>query len=243
MKKKIILAIGIVLLLISIGAGLYPTVSNLINTATSRSTIDKYSDTVNTLSEASRDEIYRGAEEYNENLKGESNGFDFVNMTPQENYDNVLNFGNGVIGYIEIPKIDCYLPVYHGTNEHGLSMGAVHLPNTAFPIGGKGNHSILAGHTAYIGKIFFDNIDKLKPGDIIYIKILDYAYAYKVVETNIVEPHDISKCQPVIDKELLSLVTCYPYAQNTHRLIVLAERDTLEEANVNADESGSTNVR
>lgn len=225
MKVKILLICSVLLLIVSLAVGLYPSISNYINSKFCESTIDNYSQKVDTLDTASKDEMIHEAEDYNDQLKNLDNDFSYSIYSNVIGYDDVLDFNDGVIGYIEIPTINVHLPIYHGSGEDILSKGAAHLPNTAFPVGGIGNHCVLAAHTGYVGKIFFDDIDKLKTGDMVYIKILDYTFAYKVFERHIVEPSDISPCQVVRDKDLLSLVTCHPYGQNTHRLIVTAERD------------------
>lgn len=228
MKKRIgnsiYLIIGLLILLLSAGVALYPSISNYINQKHSQSDINEYTEKTNTLNEASKDELLKKAEDFNDELKNQ--GEDFLPMSDSTigGYEDILNFDSSIIGYIEIPVIDCYLPIRHGTTPGALDKGAVHLPNTAFPIGGLGNHSIITAHTAYAWQIFFDNIIKLVPGDEVHIKILDNTYTYVVVEQNIVLPTDFSKCQPDRNKDLLSLVTCYPYAQSTHRLIVTCER-------------------
>ncbi len=240
MKVKMLLICSILLLIVSLAVGLYPSVSNYINTKYTESTIDNYTDKVDTLDSASKDEMLNEAEAYNDQLKNLDNDFSYSIYSNVVGYDDVLDFSGGVIGYIDIPTIGVHLPIYHGSGEDVLSKGAAHLPNTAFPVGGKGNHCVLAAHTGYVGKIFFDDIDKLKTGDFIYIKILDYTFAYKVYERHIVEPSDISPCQVVRDKDLLSLVTCHPYGQNTHRLIVTAQRDESAESSSEANADSDT---
>lgn len=237
MKLKILLICSIILLIVSLAVGLYPSISNYVNAKYAKNTIDEYSESVDALDTASKDEMIHDAEKYNDTLKNKNDEFSYSTLSSVNGYDGVLDFSNGVIGYIDIPCIDVYLPIYHGSSGDVLSKGAAHLPNTAFPVGGVGNHCVLAAHTGYVGKIFFDNIDKLKTGDMIYIKILDYTFAYKVIDRNVVEPSDISPCQVVRDKDLLSLVTCHPYGQNTNRLIVTAERDKSAEgsSSVSAD--------
>ncbi len=224
MKLKILLICSIVLLIASLAIGLYPSISNYVNSKYAEGTIDDYSDTVDTLDDKTKSNMIFDAQSYNDQLKNQNGDFSYSTQSNVTGYDDILGFNNGVIGYLDIPTIKLYLPIYHGSNGDVLSKGAAHLPNTAFPVGGKGNHCVLAAHTGYVGQIFFDNIDKLKTGDLMYIKILDYTFAYKVAESNIVKPDDISHCQAVRDKDLISLVTCYPYGQNTHRLIVTGQR-------------------
>lgn len=157
------------------------------------------------------------------------NSQSFESLNTDSEYDNILNFGDGLMGSIVIPSIDVDLPIYHGDNESVLSKGAAHLPNSSFPIGGKSTHSIISAHTAYLTQVFFDRLTELKEGDIFYIKILDETYAYKVYEINVIEPEDTSLFGIQEGKDIVSLVTCTPYAINTHRLVVTGQRVELSD--------------
>lgn len=217
-KKKIVLFAGIALILLSSGILLYPAVSNAVNEAANNSTIKVYDNNVRTLSKAEKEKYLSEAQTYNNNLFAD-------NFTSQsKSYKDILSFDNGQIGSIEIPKIKCNLPIYHGTGEEVLTRGAAHLANTSFPIGGENTHAVISAHTAYPGKIFFDNLTKLEKDDLFYIKVLDETLTYKVCDINIAEPDDTSKLQIKEGKDYVSLITCYPYAVNTHRIIVTGER-------------------
>lgn len=220
MKKRAPLVIGIILITISLLSLLYPFLSNYINSFYSNTEIENYSNNVNVLSSEDKNNYYKEAENYNLKLSDRVTNFTFSSESVVENYDDILNFNDGVIGYIEIPKIDVKLPIYHGSDESVLSKGAAHVPNTAFPIGGKGNHTVISAHTAFPTQVFFDNLKDLTEGDYVYISILDDTLTYQVCDINIVEPTDIELLQANKEKDLLSLITCYPYAVNSHRLIV-----------------------
>lgn len=220
MKKRAPLVIGIILITISLLSLLYPFLSNYINSFYSNSEIENYSNNVNVLSSEDKNNYYKEAENYNSKLSDRVTNFTFSSESVIENYDDILNFNDGVIGYIEIPKIDVKLPIYHGSDESVLSKGSAHVPNTAFPIGGKGNHTVISAHTAFPTQVFFDNLKDLTEGDYVYISILDDTLTYQVCDINIVEPTDIELLQADKEKDLLSLITCYPYAVNSHRLIV-----------------------
>ncbi|MEE1505278.1 MAG: class C sortase [Acutalibacteraceae bacterium] len=224
LKNNIFLIIAGIFLLIALSFGLYPSVSNYINQKLAQSTIKEYSEKVDTLNPASKDEYIKEAQEYNDNLASSPQGLSFDTMDGNDGYNDILSFDDSIIGYIEIPAIDVYLPIFHGTKEGALEKGAIHVPNSAFPVGGIGNHTVLAAHTAYANQIFFDYIPNLVKGDEIYIKILGDTYTYKVIDTAIIDPLDLTLLQPNRNKELLTLLTCFPYAQNTHRYIVTAER-------------------
>lgn len=230
MKKiKIVLIIGVSLLVISVAFLLYPTIANLVNSIFNSSTISNYSENANTLSEQAVNDEFRAASEYNKEIS-ERVSVSYATKASISGYDDILNF-DGVIGYITIPEIDVNLPIYHGSDENVLTKGAAHLPNTSFPIGGVGNHAVLSAHTGYPNQVFFDDLPKLKSGDLIYVSVLNRQMTYTVDEINIVEPDDIRLLQIDDDRDLISLVTCYPYGINSHRLIVTAERAVVEAPN------------
>ena len=143
--------------------------------------------------------------------------------TLSSSYEDLLNV-NGVMAYIEIPKIDVYLPVYHGTDKETLEKGIGHLQNTSFPIGGKGTHCVLSGHSGLPTAMLFTNLDQLKKGNRFYIHVLDEVLAYKVDQIEVVEPEDISLLSIDPNEDYVTLVTCTPFGKNTHRLLVRGTR-------------------
>lgn len=153
-------------------------------------------------------------------------------------YENILNYDD-IMCTIEIPKINVDLPVYHdSTNrEEKLKKGCVHLSNTSLPIGGASTHAVISAHSGYPEQVFFDELDKLEIGDTFKINVLNKTLTYKVCEINIVDPDDSSKLEIENGKDYVTLVTCYPYSINTHRLCVRGERveDTITDT-ATADE-------
>ena len=143
--------------------------------------------------------------------------------TLSSSYEDLLNV-NGVMAYIEIPEIDVYLPVYHGTDKETLEKGIGHLQNTSFPIGGKGTHCVLSGHSGLPTAMLFTNLDQLKKGNRFYIHVLDEVLAYKVDQIEVVEPEDISLLSIDPNEDYVTLVTCTPFGKNTHRLLVRGTR-------------------
>lgn len=235
--KKGSLIIGIIFLIVAFGFVLYPLISNTINNCFALSTIDNYKSKVADLKD-SKSRYLTDAEEYNHNLSKLVNDFTYSSDSVIDGYDNILNFGDGLIGYIDIPKINVKLPIYHGDRDKVLEKGVAHIPNTAFPIGGIGNHSVLSAHTGYPTQVFFDNLDDLAIGDEIKVSVLDETLIYKVTAKNIVKPDNISLLSVDDRKDLISLITCYPYGVNSHRLIVTAER--LSEIPSTTDENKSS---
>lgn len=223
MKKKNIIP-TVVFILIGATCFLYPAVSNLINNIFNDSKINEYNTNTDTMTNAEINDIYKKAQEYN---KAVSMDYYTDNKAYEEilsQYNDIMNFGDGLIGYIEIPKISVKLPVYHGESEEVLKKGAAHLEQTSFPIGGVNTHACISAHSGYPTQKFFDDLDELKTGDMIYIHILAQTLTYKVYKTDIVKPSDTEQLNIVNDKDILTLITCTPYGINSHRLLVHAER-------------------
>jgi len=223
-RSKCTLIIGIIFMTASLCFVLYPSASNAVNSFFAASTINNYAASLDSISAADRSQYLSAAAEYNNNLSELVNGFSYDTDSVIDGYDDILNFDDGLIGYIDIPKINVKLPIYHGDTDKVLEKGVAHLPNTAFPIGGVGNHSVLSAHTGYPTQVFFDNLNELEIGDEIKVSVLDETLTYAVTAKNIVKPDNISLLSVDEEKDLLSLITCYPYGINSHRLIVTAER-------------------
>lgn len=221
---------------------LYPSASNAVNSFFAASTINNYAASLDSISAADRSQYLSAAAEYNNNLSELVNGFTYDVDSVIDGYDDILNFGDGLIGYIDISKINVKLPIYHGDEDKVLEKGVAHLPNTAFPIGGVGNHSVLSAHTGYPTQVFFDNLNELEIGDEIKVSVLDETLTYAVTAKNIVKPDNISLLSVNEEKDLLSLITCYPYGVNSHRLIVTAER-VFETASPDTTIKAETNNR
>ncbi len=219
-----VLLAGILLLL-------YPTFSDYWNSYHQTQAIADYSEKVADLSEEEYDQIWTAAWEYNEVLADQGNGF-FLSEPLKEKYENLLNIsGLGVMGYIEIPEIDCSLPIYHGTEESVLQIAVGHLEWSSLPVGGSGSHCVLSGHRGLPSAKLFTDLDKLSEGDIFVLRILDEVLTYEVDQILIVEPQEMSSLQIIEGEDLCTLVTCTPYAINTHRLLVRGHRiENLEES-------------
>lgn len=234
--KKVINIILVVIVACGLCILLYPVISNVINDYYNTSNIKQYDNKVKTLSDNDVDRILAKAEEYNKAVATYSydNGIANYGDTYKEiinSYDDILNFGNSLIGYIEIPSINVYLPIYHGDLDNVLDKGSAHMKGTSFPIGGTGTHAVISAHSGYPRQKFFDDIDKLEKSDTFSITVLNKKLEYKVTEINIVKPTDTSHTRVQQGKDLVTLVTCYPYGINTHRLLVTAERQLTNKVN------------
>lgn len=135
-------------------------------------------------------------------------------------YLSMLDAGEGVMGSVTIPKIGVDLPIYHGTSESTLELGAGHLYGSSLPVGGKGTHAVITGHRGLIKALMFTRLDELKKGDSFYVKVMGETLGYKVDRVSVIEPSDVSKLKIVEDEDRVTLMTCTPYGVNTHRLLV-----------------------
>jgi sortase A len=132
--------------------------------------------------------------------------------------------GDGMMGYISIPAIDSYLPVYHGTSDETLQRGVGHLYGTALPVGGKGTHSVLTTHAGLVNAKLFTDLNKLKLSDTFSITVYGRRISYRVDQIKVVLPQDSDYIQPVAGRDYVTLITCTPPGINSHRLLVRGER-------------------
>lgn len=228
MKRKIIAGI---ILLAGVCMLAYPVLGNIINAIRQENVQAQYEEIVQQMDEETKTQIKTDAAEYNEKLaNGEistaSTDEDAIDGSYDDGsgYSSALDVGTEAFAFIKIPKINVELPVYKGTSELTLEKGIGHLRNTSLPVGGKSTHCVLTGHTGLPSTMLFTDLDKLEEGDMFYIKYLDEILAYKVDQIKIVEPTDTSELQIVPDKDYVTLLTCYPYGINSHRLLVRGER-------------------
>ncbi len=221
----------ILLLIFSLCCFSYPALSDLINSHFNESTINEYNKNISSTSEQKINALLSSAKDYNNAIATEyfDNSKDKNYKKILSDYFNILNFDNGLIGYIEIPSIKVKLPIYHGESEDALKKGAAHLEQTSFPIGGSDTHACISAHSGYPTQKFFDDIDELTNGDIVIINVLNQKIYYKVYQKEVVEPNDITKLKVEQGKDILTLITCYPYGINSHRLLVTAERYEFKE--------------
>ncbi|AXQ77978.1 class C sortase [Streptococcus chenjunshii] len=233
--KKHITAISLTgVFLVGLGLLAYPTVSDYWNSFHQSEAIMDYAKSVSDMDSEAYDEILASAEAYNAQNKMNWN----FSEEDRKQYEKELNFNDsGIMGYINIPKIDIKLSIFHGTDESVLQTSIGHLEGTSLPIGGTGTHSVLSGHRGLPSARLFSDLDKLREGDVFTLHILDETLTYEVDQIRVVEPTDLSQLQIDPDKDYCTLVTCTPYGINTHRLLVRGHRiDNLDgNANVIAD--------
>ncbi len=232
-KRNWITPFLILILLVGLSLLLYPTVSDYWNSFHQSRAIASYAEDVAKLDTVQYDDLWKAAKKYNEALaKGDIN---YVLKDEQkENYESLLNVsGTGVMGYIEIPNINCSLPIYHGTDEAALQIAVGHLEWTSLPTGGESTHCVLSGHRGLPSAKLFTDLDRLVEGDIFVLRVLDEVLTYEVDQILIVEPEETEDLQIEKGKDYCTLVTCTPYGINTHRLLVRGHRiENLEESGI-----------
>lgn len=237
MKRFTLSLLIIFLFLAGVATVIYPMASNLFYEKNQSHVLEEYDETMEQLAQEELDRERQAAQEYNRSLL-ESEAFltdpfdpEFVLDPTVEPYASLLNLeGNGIMGYVEIPKISVNLPIYHGTTAQVLEQGIGHLQNTSLPVGGESTHSVLTGHTGLAGKRLFTDLSQLEEGNLFYLHVLGETLAYQVEAIYIVEPDQTEHLVVETGWDLVTLVTCHPYGINTHRLLVQGTRIPYEVA-------------
>lgn len=228
MKKKLI---EILFILTGIVLIAYPIISVCMESFNQTVAISNYKEVINNLSQEEKEKELQKAREYNSEMEGIVSVDISMSSSQEESvsYLNILNIGEAM-AYISIPKINVYLPIYHGLSEEVLQSGVGHLETTSLPVGGTGSHAVLAGHTGLVRTKIFDDINKLEKNDKFYIDVLGETLAYEVDKIDIVLPEDTDCIETNSSKDYVTLITCTPYMINTHRLLVRGSRIELEES-------------
>lgn len=223
-KGRISTFILILVFFIGLSLLLYPTVSDYWNSMHQSRAIANYAEAVANLDDDLYEQLWTDAQNYNQTLLGKSNRYIMTDEERME-YEALLNVsGNGIIGYIEISKIHCSLPIYHGTDESVLQIAIGHIEGSSLPVGGEGTHCVLSGHRGLPSAKLFTDLDKLSEGDTFVIRVLDETLTYEVDQIRIVEPYEVSDLEIEEGNDYCTLVTCTPYGINTHRLLVRGHR-------------------
>lgn len=222
--KKHLSSILILLMFVVGGALLlYPVIGDYLNYRHSSKVISMYNTALESASKERLEELIAEAEEYNDALRNTPGSFADPSLVP--GYEQALDItGTGIMGYIDIDKINVELPIYHGVSKGVLQSGVGHIEGSSLPIGGEGNHCILSGHRGLPSAKLFTDLDKLEIGDRFTITVLDKILTYEVDQIRIVLPDEVKDLQAVPEKDYCTLVTCTPYGINTHRLLVRGSR-------------------
>ncbi|MEG1878509.1 MAG: class C sortase, partial [Pseudoflavonifractor sp.] len=195
---------------------LYPVVSAFISKKTSTAAVERYRAATEHIDTAARDAMLAAARAYNEGLAEGPN--------PRA-YEELLNV-DGIMAYLEVPKLKIYLPIYHGVSEEALQQGVGHLPESSLPVGGAGTHAVLSAHCGLPNARLFTDLDQLEAGDPFQIHVLGQTLCYAVDRVEIVLPYEVEALAVAPERDDVTLLTCTPYGINSHRLLVRGARVT-----------------
>ncbi|MCD8337733.1 MAG: class C sortase [Lachnospiraceae bacterium] len=221
MKNRLKQRLPLLFIFLVLAAGVatmgYPVLSNWICEYTASVDIASYNAVVEEQDTSELEAMLEAAVEYNAALSGGASSESVAD------YEELLAVTD-VIGYIEIPKIGIYLPIYHGVEDDVLQKGIGHMPETSLPVGGESTHAVLSGHTGLPAAKLFTDLDQLEEGDMFYIHVLNRVLAYQVDQIKIVLPDETDDIRIVEGEDYVTLLTCTPYGVNSHRLLVRGTR-------------------
>lgn len=232
-RKRLILTIAMILLFLAgLSLLLYPFVANQWNNYRQQRLISSYEDTVARKEEAGEidyDAEWAKAQAYNEallpSILPDSFAVAEASDEPDEEYMSCLNItGDGMMGMVEIPKIDVNLPIYHTTSEEVLEKAAGHLEGSSLPVGGESTHAVISAHRGLPSASLFTDLDQLEEGDHFLIHVLDDTLCYEVDQILVVEPKETESLAVEEGEDLVTLLTCTPYGVNSDRLLVRGHR-------------------
>lgn len=213
---------AILCILVGLGLLLYPAVSDFFYTQIHLRTVGDYKVQIQAMDDSEIEAMLEAAEDYNKTLVGRSAIAAPENMSE---YNSLLAISDtGIMGYVQIPKINVSLPLYHGTETEVLQIGAGHLAGSSLPVGGESTHSVITGHSGLTSSRLFTDLDKLKEGDRFSITVLNRTLQYEVDQILVVLPSEVDALLVQPGKDYCTLVTCTPYGVNTHRLLVRGHR-------------------
>ena len=239
--SRILLIVGVVLLS-------YSTIAGVVTRQQQRKLVSTYESSTSSTSEDVLAQEESDANYYNNVLYKSQDvtlGNQNIDWLSDDSYNSLLNSsGTGVMGSLEIPKIDVDLPIYHGTSDDALSNGVGHQQGSSLPVGGKNTRCILTGHRGIPGSSLFTRLDELSENDLFFIKVLNETLAYKVYKIEVIDPEDVDGVYEITEgADECSLVTCTPYGLNTQRLIVTGKRVTYSEKDYNNIKKGLPSLR
>lgn len=224
----------LVMVLAGVVALLYPVLATQFNNVRQHAAAEAYSATVEGVSGDQLAASLAAARNYNEHIEGIPILDPWLtqvssNPTSTQYQDYLRQLGGlSAMARLHVPSVGIDLPVYHGTSEDTLARGVGHLYGTSLPVGGEGTHTVLTSHTGLSTATLFDHLDKVKVGDKVYVDVSGESLAYEVDQIKVVLPNEIDDLAPIQGEDLLTLMTCTPYAVNTHRLLVRAHRIPLD---------------
>lgn len=242
-KKAVAFILAVIMFLLALGMTLYPLGSNWYYERHQSQIHAQYQEQIE---QAEDDTLIRAgelADAYNAALipgtADEAYSREML-LAASEDYEDQLNIaGDGIMGFVVIPKIGVNLPINHGTDSQTLAAGVGHLLGSSLPVGGPNTHAVLTAHSGMSGQKMFSDIDELEIGDLFYLEVLGETLAYQVDQIKTVLPENTTYLQIAENEDFCTLVTCTPFGINTHRLLVRGERVPLE---TDADEPADIEI-
>ena len=246
MPRKISAIIGLLIILFGIGILCYPSFANYWNQIGVNEQIKSYDEDISAMADEELSKTYQTAVRYNKSLSNITvsdpfSGETKIDLTGTEFENFELAQDGAMLGYVDIPAINVYLPFYFGASEDVLENGAGLVDGTSIPIGGKGTHAVISAHTGLASRKYFTDLTELKEGDEFQIHILGQNLTYRVDQIKVVLPDDSSDLQIVRDKDYVTLLTCTPFGVNDHRLLVRGERVTSVDTESSFAQTSSAN--
>ena len=235
-KRKILtICTAAVTFLLALGIMLYPLISTAYNEKHQSKIHTQYQQAVEQADDTEKQQARERAIDYNQSIQPGTQLVDaFSNealIGASEEYGDLLNLaGDGIMGYVNIPAIAVHLPIYHGTEDTTLEIGIGHLLGSSLPVGGESTHTILTAHSGMASSKMFTDLPQLQIGDVFYLEVLGETLVYQVDQIKTVLPCDTTYLGIEPGADYCTLVTCTPYAVNTHRLLVRGSRIPYEEA-------------
>ena len=228
-KRRYVLLVLLLLLLLGVGLATYPMISSYYTARHQSQVSVQFQAALEAMPQAEIQADRAAAERYNRELAAGT----LLHYTTEDGtaYEDILDSaGTGMMGYVEIPVIDVKIPIYHYTTDESLEKGAGHLFGSSLPVGGESTHAILSAHRGLPSAKLFTDLNLVEEGDIFYLHILNQTLAYEVDQIQTVLPDQTESLAIEEGKDYVTLVTCTPYAVNTHRLLVRGHRTTVEAA-------------
>ena len=207
----------------ALGFLLYPLMGEFLNEKYHSDIETVYTATIEDTDKTKLTAQREATQQYNAMLSGAATIAEGGASAPPLAYAEQLTVG-GVMAYVDIPKINVYLPIQHGTDADTLERAVGHVVGTSLPVGGESTHAVLSAHSGMASSKLFSDIDQLAVGGMFYIHVLGEVLAYKVDTIHTVLPTDTSLLQIADGKDYVTLVTCTPFGVNTHRLLVRGQR-------------------
>ena len=186
MRKHLPTILLVLVFLVGLSLLLYPAVSDYWNSLHATRAIEDYVQQVAGIDDDLYAEILENASAYNQALNDRPWSLELETEEELQNYASQLNVGgSGQMGYVEIPKIDCLLPIYHGTSEGTLARNVGHLEGSSLPVGGESTHCVISGHRGLPSARLFTDLDQLVEGDTFLLHTLDETLTYEVDQIRI----------------------------------------------------------